>query len=308
MADLTYTELVAEVRELLLQDNASNTKITDARAGRWINEAIRNIIRKNPGLHDAKVTDKTTLQCLSATYEYAYSNLNYNVAHTLRVWYLHRDRKDYRELKPYPGGKQQWDRVAVPCVQNTTYVGPPGYYWVRGGSSLEIDKLPDSTVVTLHLTGATGTDASPSVITKTGEVVASDGSSIDLTGKHIYLSGTNVTAGWYVVGGNTDDTITLTANASSGGAMSGVVIHIGGVIWIEYDQLPADISGASTPVLTDMNQAIVLEAMGNALASPALGRSEAAAVHYQLASQAVRDRVRGERPVNINRTNPYKGW
>jgi len=75
--------------------------------------------------------------------------------------------------------------------------------------------------VSVDETGGTGTDASPSVITKAGAFAG-----LTLNGESVYLEGTNCTTGYYTVASNTDNTITLTDNASSGGAMSALIIKM----------------------------------------------------------------------------------
>jgi hypothetical protein len=83
---------------------------------------------------------------------------------------------------------------------------------------------PDSPLIT----DATGTDEAKSKITKVGVFLSNKyyGQNKGRPGLIVYLSGTNCTAGYYEIESiDSDDQVTLTANASSGGAMTGLTVN-----------------------------------------------------------------------------------
>lgn len=85
-------------------------------------------------------------------------------------------------------------------------------------------------------TGVTGTDATPTVLTKAGAFAnfASNG----LVGRKVWIqSGTNATAGLYEIVANDADTLTLNTNASSGGAISNAVIRIEGICGVYVESI-----------------------------------------------------------------------
>jgi len=85
-------------------------------------------------------------------------------------------------------------------------------------------------------TGVTGTDATPTVLTKAGAF--SSFASNGLVGRKVWIkSGTNATAGLYEITANDADTLTLNKNASSGGAISDAVIRVEGIAGVYVESI-----------------------------------------------------------------------
>ena len=296
---MNFTELISEVRTLLGKGSDTNLVTTD-RVGRWLNDAQRKIVRENPGLRDVHVLDETAFWITSSTYKYELSGLTYDIAHLRRFWCHDPGYKKHYRIDPVPGGNEYWDAH----LGDPSYSASGGYptYYFRRGEVLELNCIPNSNMVVLAVTGATGTDASPSVISSSGSF-----EDLTLTGKSAYITGTNVTGGYYTIASNTDDTITLGSNCSSGGAGEAITVNIGAVIWCEYEKLPVDMTGTDNPTLTDFDNLLTGMAQAIAMRSPVLKRwSEGVALEGYI-NQLVRARIDSHRAIDRSHTNPCQG-
>ncbi len=138
---LNFTELAAEVKAELGKTD-DTTLITTARAGRWINDAIRYIIYQNPGLRDVDILDKITLTLQTDVYEYDLKAFTDKpVAHILVVKYIDTTNQRYWRIKPFNGGLEAWDD-RYPYIPDISAAEPHQY--ARRGNMLEIVPKPSS--------------------------------------------------------------------------------------------------------------------------------------------------------------------
>jgi hypothetical protein len=112
--------------------------------------------------------------------------------------------------------------TAGDVAHNTTPLGIIEHMMIDGNEDNQ------DSAENVYVTAATGTDADPTVITKSGEFAAANA----LVGRRAWVRGTNVeNSGYgnlYTITASTADTITLDRNISSGGALTGVSVDVEG--------------------------------------------------------------------------------
>lgn len=138
---LLASEIATEVQSEL--GKVSDTvQVTSTRCLRWLNQSIKDIIYKYPGIRDVHILDKTTWKCQADVYEYDTRDfLQYPIAHIHKMKYVDTGNTDYGWIYPYPGGLDQWD-ADYPYVPDAG-TGIPSSY-VRRGNMVEVIFTPGS--------------------------------------------------------------------------------------------------------------------------------------------------------------------
>jgi len=134
---LNFGELVDELQAELGGDTSV---VTDTRAKRWINAAIRHIAWEYPALRDIHVLDKTTLACQSGVYEYDLNVFRDKpVGRIISVRYIDTTEGNFWRLEMHVGGLESWDRLYPYLPDYDT--GPPKEY-VQRANTLEVCPVP----------------------------------------------------------------------------------------------------------------------------------------------------------------------
>lgn len=136
---LTYANLITEV-QMELGKSGDTALCTSARALRFINKAVRDIIMEWPGLRDVTLLDKTTWKCVADQYEYQLSDFaDHPICHLIRLRYISLTNTDYGRISPFVGGPDEWDNI-YPYIPDLN-TGIPKEY-VRRGNTVEFCPMP----------------------------------------------------------------------------------------------------------------------------------------------------------------------
>ncbi len=137
---LTANQIGVEV-QAELGKSTSDTTITTARVLRWLNQSIKDIIYKYPGLRDVNVLDKTTWKGKTDQYVYQLSDfIDRPVAHIIKLKLINTTNNDYNYIEPYVGGLDQWD-AEFPYIPNVGFGASRFHsraFYIQRGYTIEV--------------------------------------------------------------------------------------------------------------------------------------------------------------------------
>ncbi len=138
---LGYTTFTTEM-QAQLGKASGDTLITTARCGRWLNQAIKDIVYATPGLRDVHRMDRETLKTQEDIYEIDLTQfVTYPVAHIIKLKYIDTTNKHYDDIEPFVGGADEWD-AQYPYIPDLAGGVPKEY--IRRGNKLEMAPAPGS--------------------------------------------------------------------------------------------------------------------------------------------------------------------